>query len=89
VQARISYLLVAMLVFTGLASAAADQKPVLLGEKVVTFRAERDEIIVGLGEGRFSKLLFEVEQNDQEMDRVSVSYGNGLVDTIPIRHVFK
>lgn len=88
-QARISYLLVAMLVFTGLASAAADQKPVLLGEKVVTFRAERDEIIVGLGEGRFSKLLFEVEQNDQEMDRVSVSYGNGLVDTIPIRHVFK
>lgn len=83
------FLLAALLVFAGQAFVTADAKPVLLGEKEVTFRVDRDEIIVGLREGRFSKLLFEVEKNDLEMLSVQVTYGNGKTDTIPLRHLFK
>jgi hypothetical protein len=73
----------------GLGLTAADAKPTPLGAKEVNFLAESDVILVGLREGRFSKLLFEVEKNDLEMLRVVVTYANGVADTIPVRHIFK
>jgi len=80
---------VVLLLCAGLGLAAADTKPTLLGAREVGFRVDRDEILVGLREGLFSKLLFEVEKNDLEMLRVVVTYANGVADTIPVRHIFK
>ena len=34
-------------------------------------------------------LLFEAEKNDLEMFRVVVTYGNGVDDTIQVRHLFR
>ena len=85
-------LLAVMAVLMALAAqglAAADLKPVLLGEKEVSFRVERDDLVVGLKEGLFSRLMFEVEKNDLEMIKVQVTYGNGKSDVIPLRHFFK
>ena len=85
-------LLTVMAVLVALAAqglAAADLKPVLLGEKEVSFRVERDDLVVGLKEGLFSRLMFEVEKNDLEMIKVQVTYGNGKSDVIPLRHFFK
>ncbi len=73
---------VVLLLCAGLGLAAADTKPTLLGAREVGFRVDRDEILVGLREGLFSK-------NDLEMLRVVVTYANGVADTIPVRHIFK
>jgi hypothetical protein len=89
VKTRIIGIGVVLLLCAGLSLAAADTQPTLLGAKEVGFRVDRDEILVGLGEGLFSKLLFEVERNDLEMLRVVVTYANGVADTIPVRHFFK
>lgn len=88
-KTRIIGIGVVLLLCAGLSLAAADTQPTLLGAKEVGFRVDRDEILVGLGEGLFSKLLFEVERNDLEMLRVVVTYANGVADTIPVRHFFK
>lgn len=85
-KSRIAVLSVMLLVGLSLAAYA---KPVLLGAKEVGFRLDRDEILVGVRDGLFSKLLFEVQDNDLEMLRVVVTYGNGLDDTIPVRHIFR
>ena len=57
----------------------------MLGSGIIAFGVvllDRDEILVGLREGLFSKLHL-------EMLRVVVTYANGVADTIPVRHIFK
>jgi hypothetical protein len=68
---------------------AAEAKFVLLGEKEVNFLVDRDDLVVALKDGMFRRLRFEVENNDLEMLRVTVTFGNGKTETIPVRHVFK
>jgi hypothetical protein len=88
-KTRFVALCIALLLGIGLSLTTADAKPTLMGAKEVNFLAESDVILVGLREGSFSKLLFEVEKNDLEMFRVVVTYGNGVDDTIPVRHIFR
>lgn len=47
-----------------------------LGERLVSFRAERD-VISGLGDGRFRKIMIVVKDADLEMFDVRVVFGNG------------
>jgi hypothetical protein len=89
VKARLICHWASLLLCGGLSLTAADAKPTLLGTKEVTVLVESDVILVGLREGMFSKLLFEVEKNDLEMFRVVVTYGNGVDDTIQVRHLFR
>jgi hypothetical protein len=88
-RSRIVILAVGLLLLAGTVAAVGDAKPTLLGAKEVSFRVDRDELLVGLRDGTFSKLLFEVQDNDLEMFRVVVTYGNGATDTIPVRHLFR
>lgn len=88
-KCRLFAFAIVVVVLAGQGSVFGEAKRTLLGEKEVTFLAERDDLVIGPREGLFSKLLFEVEKNDLDMLRVEVTYGNGKVDTIPVRHVFK
>ncbi len=88
-RGRMTLLLAAVLAFAVCTAAVGDQKLVLLGEKEVDFRVDRDELVVGLEDGVFSRLRFEVENNDLEMLRVKVTFGNGTSDVVHVRHVFR
>ncbi len=81
-------LAVVLLLAAGPALLVAEAKFVLLGEKEVDFLVDRDDLVVGLKDGMFRRLRFEVEKNDLEMLRVIVTFGNGKTETIPVRHVF-
>jgi hypothetical protein len=48
----------------------------LLGEKRVSFRAERDVIRVGRREGRFSRIGLEAIGNDVHLMNVTIHFGN-------------
>jgi hypothetical protein len=83
-------LIVALLLLSlGPAFLAAGAEFVLLGEKEVNFLVDRDDLVVGLKDGMFRRLRFEVEKNDLEMLQVIVTFGNGKTETVPVRHVFK
>jgi hypothetical protein len=82
-------LLLVLLFSASQAALAAGAKPVLLGEKEITFLAERDDVLVGAAKGMFSRLVFEVEENDLEMFKVVVSFGNGKSEEIEVRHLFR
>jgi hypothetical protein len=58
-----------------------------LGSRVVAFAAERD-VIDCRGEGRFTALMFEVEDGDVEMFDFVVTFGNGERVSPPTRLVF-
>jgi hypothetical protein len=79
----------AVLTLSALGVQAAGKKPVLLGEKEVTFLAERDDILVGPSKGMFSRIVFEVEENDLEMITVLVTFGSGKTEEIEVRHEFR
>lgn len=83
--------LIAVLLLAALVPAflAAEATFVLLGEKEVNFLVDRDDLVVGLKDGMFRRLRFEVEKNDLEMLQVTVTFGNGKTETIPVRHVFR
>ena len=49
-----------------------------LGQRQVSFRAERD-IVPALGEGRFRRIMLVVKDADLEMFDVRVTFGNGEV----------
>ena len=66
-----------LLVALGPAFLAAEAKFVLLGEKEVNFLVDRDDLVVGLKDGMFRRLRFEVEKNDLEMLQITVTFGNG------------
>lgn len=83
------FLAALLLLAAGPLSFAADAKFVLLGEKEVNFLVDRDDLVVGLKDGMFRRLRFDVEKNDLEMLQVTVTFGNGKTETVPVRHVFK
>ncbi len=60
----------------------------LIGEIAVSFVADFDILTVGLKEGRFTKLVFQAEGNDVEIERILVTYADGKKDDIPVRHRF-
>jgi hypothetical protein len=62
---------------------------VLLGERVVSFRADHDTIAVGNYEGYFRSLFFRVEKNDIELFNLVIVYGNGEKQMLETRLVFK
>jgi len=62
---------------------------VVLGERMVNFKADHDEIGVGNYEGFFKSLSIQVEKNDVEIFNLVVVYGNGEKEKIETRLVFK
>ncbi|MFV0299216.1 MAG: hypothetical protein ACK5JT_24200 [Hyphomicrobiaceae bacterium] len=58
---------------------------VLLGEKSVGFRVDRDVIRVSRRDGAFRAIKLRVHGNDIELFDVKVIYGNGEPDTLPVR----
>jgi hypothetical protein len=57
----------------------------LLGEKVVSFRVDRDIIRVGAREGRFEKIAFAVYDNDIEIMDLKVHFRHGPPQDLPVR----
>ena len=57
----------------------------LLGEKSVGFGVDRDVIRVGRREGRFSKIAFEVRDNDIEFIEATVFFDRGPPQPLPVR----
>ncbi len=57
----------------------------LLGRKSVGFLRDRDVIQVGRREGAFSHLVLKVHDNDIEVLELTVVYGNGERDRIPVQ----
>ena len=68
---------------------AAPADRVMLGERVVNFKADHDVIEVGTYEGFFRSLYFAVEKNDVEIFNIVVVYGNGERERIDTRLVFR
>jgi len=64
--------------------AQADQE-VVLGEKTVGFKDQRDVIQVGRREGRFTHLKLAVRDSPVFLERVLVHYANGDVSELPVR----
>jgi hypothetical protein len=61
---------------------------VLLGDRMVAFRGDRDVVEVGGAEGRFRSLLIAVEKNDIEMFDIVVVYSNGQRESFNTRLLF-
>ncbi len=76
------------------AGAPAPKDNVLLGERVVNFKADHDTIVVGnyegtFREGSFRSLFFKVEKNDIELFNLVILYGNGETQRLETRLIFK
>jgi hypothetical protein len=67
----------------------APKENVLLGERVVSFKADHDTIAVGNYEGSFRSLFFKVERNDIELFNLVIVYGNGDKQILQTRLIFK
>jgi hypothetical protein len=67
----------------------APSKSVLLGERMVNFKADHDVIGVGGYSGTFRSLSFVVEKNDIEMFNLVIVYGNGEKEKIGTRLIFR
>jgi hypothetical protein len=67
---------------------AQPEGSVMLGERMVDFRADHDVISVGNYEGFFRAISFQVEKNDIELFNLVVVYGNGEREKIGTRLVF-
>jgi len=66
----------------------APTQSVLLGERVVSFKADHDTIAVGNYEGAFKSLFFKVEKNDIELFNLVIVYGNGEKQKLETRLIF-
>jgi adenine-specific DNA methylase len=62
---------------------------VLLGERVVNFKGEKDTIVVTYEEGVFTKLQFKVQGNAVLIHKIIVTYGNGEKDELEVKLIFK
>lgn len=71
----------AAIMLTGPLSARAENWE-LLGEKRVGFVADHDVIEVGRGEGRFRKIKIVAHDNDVDLERLKIVYGNGEPEVI-------
>ena len=80
----ISTLVIAMCFSTLFAKAP---KWTLLGTKKVTFRTERDVILVGADEGVFKKIKLTVKKSGVHFEDMKVHFANGDVFDVKIRRV--
>ena len=80
---------VALSVASCMTALPAPKDNVLLGERVVNFRADHDTIAVGNYEGSFRSLFFRVEKNDIEIFNLVIVYGNGERQMLETRLIFK
>ncbi len=69
-------------------SVSQPSQRVLLGERMVAFKADHDVIEVGRYEGTFHSLVIFVEKNDVELFNLVVVYGNGERERFDTRLVF-
>ena len=60
----------------------------ILGERTVSYRTERDVIPVGDYKGSFRDIAFWVERNNVELFNLVVTYGDGQREKIETRLVF-
>ncbi|MBN2535686.1 MAG: hypothetical protein JXB88_22600 [Spirochaetales bacterium] len=60
-----------------------------LGEKKIGFDSDKDTLDVTASEGFFKKIIFRIKDNDVEMNKCIITYGNGDKDTIPLKWIFK
>jgi hypothetical protein len=67
----------------------APANSVLLGERMVNFKADHDVIGAGAYSGVFRSLYFAVEKNDVELFNVVVVYGNGEREKFDTRLIFR
>lgn len=56
-----------------------------LGERKVNRVADRDTIVVGRKEGGFRQIRIHVLENSIHIERLTVVYGNGANDDLPVR----
>jgi hypothetical protein len=61
---------------------------VRLGQKKVNFTVDRDVILVGAQDGRFTKLKLMVKGAPITMHKCIIHFGNGGTQTINVRHHF-
>jgi len=61
----------------------------MLGDRVVEGNYDHDTIHVGGREGRFNRLVFEVENHAVEIFDVRVTFGDGSFFDVPTRLVFR
>lgn len=68
----------------------AAQGWILLGEKWVEGRNDRDTIVVGGRQsGTWTKLMLAVESSDMALNELTVTYGNGQKQNLKTRHIFR
>jgi hypothetical protein len=60
----------------------------LLGQRIVNFRIDRDEIHAGAVEGTFNALRIVVRRGSLNMHKVLIHYGNGDVQEVELRYNF-
>lgn len=82
----LSALVLAGLAVTATASAAS---AVELGCRAVGFINDRDVIPVGRDIGRLKAIQLRVAGNAIEMRDLKIVYGNGQVDDVPVRSIFR
>lgn len=61
----------------------------VLGSKQVDWKVDKDVLLVGAYEGTINKLKIKVTGGTVHIIMMVVTYGNGIEDEIPLRHVFK
>ena len=88
---KLFYLLViALAILATFTFAWADRDSwVKLGENTVKLIGERDEIKVGVSEGRFKKLKLYVRDSDVEFESVTVVFAIGKDFDVPMRSVIR
>lgn len=59
-----------------------------LGTKKVNFGIEKDVIIVGANDGKFTKLKFVVKGAPVNMRKATVHFGNGTQQNLALKHNF-
>ena len=59
-----------------------------LGTKKISYTLDRDVIKVGYHDGLFRKLKIKVTGGKVNMHKMTVTYGNGESDHVPLRHNF-
>ena len=81
-------MMLALLAFS-VQKAWAEDKWEKLGERKVEFKGEKDVIEVGVHDGKFSHIRFEVEEGDVELFKIKVFFSNGETFQPETGHHFK
>lgn len=60
-----------------------------LGAKKVTYKLDKDVLHIGKYDGTFKKLKVKVTGGSINMHKMTVEYGNGSHDNIPLKYAFE